>query len=671
MPLLVREELLQVLRKEASGEHPRSKSDVSPGQNGWRLTRDFSDVRYLLSVLLFEGLGGKQNLEEAIEWLISSAKGGCPRAVLDLPRISRAYKFELPVDVQVLLFDWVAQGSTFSPVISFPDRFSFDTLESLDPSLFQTTVDKLENQCRSSATTSSLWGFQWRDALSSACSNFYFAHCAEPRQRSNFLTFVSFAISQATTNTEEFLAFLMSTPEKSTEVRALKDYGSGLQWIHFLANFGMIEVLRTVLNLLKIDLETSDSDGRTPLYFATICGNSSMVDFLLDRGAKAAFGKDEDSTTCLHLVTSFKRQDISRMAQRLVQAEANVNAQTGTGATPLHKALMQTASKSSNHAAAEVLLRCGADPCIRDNDGETPHYWAVVLLQPESLELLLRATQDKMSENDFLFLKAHLFDHLITVPQFDMASFAGSQFPESLDKIVCLLLDESTLRVYKTLPDNGEDSAFFSVSARGKLELMRSICRCLPFVDVNEAEIENNRPALRHAIRHNKYNVVETLLALGANPFYTDSLGENALHVAATYAPELLGLLLRLSNKADTIGEILEAKSIHGLTPFDNAVINGNLDAARTLIDSGASHSQFRCLTKEGTKTTTLGHILSRPSTSLEQIDFLLQLEKSPTISDDGSTVFHALATLNSDIRDEGLFAHSLPKVTQYAILYT
>jgi hypothetical protein len=282
------------------------------------------------------------------------------------------------------------------------------------------------------------------------------------------------------------------------------------------------------------------------------------------------------------------------------------------------------------------------------------HYWAVVLHQPEALELLLKATRSRLSESDFLTLKANLFYHLILVPQIDMASFAGSRFPQSLDEIVRLLLDEPTLDAYKTLPDNGGDSAFYSASGRGKLELMRSICRCFPFVDVNEGEIEYNRPAIQYAIRHNKRSVVETLLSLGANLFYQDSLGENALHVAAEYAPELLDLILELSRKENTLKEMIEAISIHGITPLDKAIMSRYLDTAQTLIRSGASHDQLRCLGEGGKKTTTLGHILGMPSTSLEQVDFLLQFSANVIVSEDGSTVFHALARRSQNIHDEG-----------------
>lgn len=650
MPLAVQNEIYKELEKKVLGNQAPTESHARSEDCQWPIIKEVADIPYLLCTLLFEGVGGTQNLEGAVTWLIVSAKAGCQRARLDLPRILSAYRFELPVDVQALVPGWVAQEA-----LVFQDRFVFDTLESLDESLFATIISEIERRWRLCTVFSDLWGNTWFDALFNACAEFYnFIHDAEFRHSPDLEELGTLAVLHATANADRFLAFLLSTTGESPEKRALKDYGSGLEWIHFLANFGMIEALRNLLDNFKVDIQKSDFQGRTPLYFATICGNSSMVELLLDRGAQASFGRDKKNNTCLHFVTSFRRVDIPRIVQRLIKAGADVNAPNSTGSTPLHKALMQTASATSNFSAAEALLRCGADPCIKDSDGEMPHYWAVVLHQPEALELLLKVTQNRLPESDFLILKANLFDQLILVPQIDMASFAGSRFPQGLDEIVQLLLDGSTLEAYKTLPDNGGDSAFYCASGRGKLELMRSICRCCPFVDVNEGEIEYNRPAMQYAIRHNKRSVVETLLSLGANLFYKDSLGENALHVAATYAPELLDLILELSRKVNNLEEMVESTSIHGLTPLDKAIMNGDLDTAQTLMSSGASCDQLRCLGEEGEKTTTLGHILSLPSASQEQVDFLLQFDASFIVSKDDSTVFHALARRSQNIRDEG-----------------
>ena len=651
MPLAVQNEIYEELRSKALGSQAPIESYARSDVSQLAIIKEVAEVPYLLCALLLQGLGGTQNVEEAIAWLIVSAKAGCQRARLDLPRIISACRSELPTDVQALTPGWVVQE-----VLAFPDRFALDTLESLDPSLFAATISDVERRWRLCTSVPDLWDITWFDALFNACAEFYnFVHHSELSPSFGFGELGPWIVSRSMADADGFLKFLLGTSGEPAEIRALRDYGLGLGWVHFLANFGMAETLHNLLDNLDVDISRSDFQGRTPLYFATICGNSSMVEFLLDQGARAPFGKNKKDNTCLHFVTSFQRHDISRMVERLAKVGVGVNALNCTGSTPLHMALKQTGSATSNLSATEALLRCGADPCMEDSDGEMPHYWTVVWHQPEALELLLEVTQNRLSENEFLTLKANLFDQLILVPQIDMASFAGSRFPQSLDEIVQLLLDEPILEAYKTLPDNGGDGAFYCASARGKLELMRSICRCFPSVDVNEREIEYNRPAMQYAIRHNKRGVVETLLSLGANLFYKDLLGENALHVAATYAPELLDLILERSRKENKLEGMIQATSTEGFTPLDKAVMSDYLDAAKTLINLGASYDQIRCLGEEGTKTTTLGYILSMPFASLEQIDLLTQLGANSVVSEDGSTVFHALARRSQNIRDEGL----------------
>jgi hypothetical protein len=128
----------------------------------------------------------------------------------------------------------------------------------------------------------------------------------------------------------------------------------------------------------------------TPLWYAVARGeNPAMARFLLKRGASpehclwaAAFRDDvetidllvkhgatidpiaEDETPFLSAV----KNSHFAAAERLLRHGANVNVQDSKGLTALHYALR----KDSAPKHVEMLVRHGADPSLRAKDGKTP-----------------------------------------------------------------------------------------------------------------------------------------------------------------------------------------------------------------------------------------------------------------------------------------------------------
>ncbi|KAK4038130.1 hypothetical protein C8A01DRAFT_17749 [Parachaetomium inaequale] len=96
-----------------------------------------------------------------------------------------------------------------------------------------------------------------------------------------------------------------------------------------------------------------DGTQCTPLHDAVGEGQKDMItNLLLSRDPDMVDLRDVDGFTPLH---DASRKNKTEVAERLIEAEANVNAKTKRGATPLHLAASNNAL-----AAAEVLLRAGA-----------------------------------------------------------------------------------------------------------------------------------------------------------------------------------------------------------------------------------------------------------------------------------------------------------------------
>jgi ankyrin repeat protein len=75
------------------------------------------------------------------------------------------------------------------------------------------------------------------------------------------------------------------------------------------------------------------------------------------------------------------------IAQFLVGEGAKINAQDGTGMTPLHVAAL-----TGHSAAVKFLVALGADVNAKDADGHTPMYWAKWSATTQAIKELAAAT---------------------------------------------------------------------------------------------------------------------------------------------------------------------------------------------------------------------------------------------------------------------------------------
>ena len=180
--------------------------------------------------------------------------------------------------------------------------------------------------------------------------------------------------------------------------------------------------------LLKIgtDVNVQDKHQKTPLHFASSCGNFEVTLALLDHGANVN-ARDANGLTPLHRVSpgSVPYHDPHSLAQLLLKRGAEVNAKDENQETPLHSAScmlkLEIARVLLDHGAnihaknvrgqtslhlvsrgdgydrsetrtalVELLLSRGADVDARDEDQMTPFLWSVYWWKPKIAEILLQ-----------------------------------------------------------------------------------------------------------------------------------------------------------------------------------------------------------------------------------------------------------------------------------------
>ena len=163
------------------------------------------------------------------------------------------------------------------------------------------------------------------------------------------------------------------------------------------------ESLAGLLSDRGVDVNGRDKDGTTPLHLACYNGHVDIAMILLDHGAQPN-AEDIRGQTPLHQVLSGNHnyQDLSlleamisgrpqcyqydalRLAQKLLECGANVNAQNKDHETPLHLTLRRLLPDM-----AQFLLEHGADVNTKNSRGKSPLQFASGRKRREMKRLLL------------------------------------------------------------------------------------------------------------------------------------------------------------------------------------------------------------------------------------------------------------------------------------------
>ena len=115
---------------------------------------------------------------------------------------------------------------------------------------------------------------------------------------------------------------------------------------------------------------STQSDGLTPLFYASKFGHTSIVKLLLEEGADPNLYVKRwwMEPTCIHAATMRGHIDVVKL---LLNAGANINCRNEHLYTPLI-----TASRWNHLETAHYLLENGADPNLTDNNGMRAVTWA-------------------------------------------------------------------------------------------------------------------------------------------------------------------------------------------------------------------------------------------------------------------------------------------------------
>jgi ankyrin repeat protein len=328
---------------------------------------------------------------------------------------------------------------------------------------------------------------------------------------------------------------------------------------------GNLKVLDTLLSS-GVSPDTPDAHGQTPLYIAISSNGIGAVDLLLkwnaDPNAHLTRGRDNGQYPITPLQYAAQKGDL-RIAGRLIDAGAQINATGIAGRTPLHFAGGRQLSMM------QLLIEKGADVNARDAEGASPLDDAVWNGSLDAVAILL-AHGARLNEPD---------THTGATP-LNEAAFRGHaqviQYLLQFHPDLNIRDKQGFLPLQNAVRMGKEESALLLLEAEPGNALVES--------------------TLAAAIRKDEALVVEAMVRRGASP--NDPLGSGATpldQACSDGAIKTARVLLDQHADPNNAGR-------NGSTPLEDAALKGFDAIAALLLEHGARIDQVNA----GSGTTAL-----------------------------------------------------------------
>lgn len=277
---------------------------------------------------------------------------------------------------------------------------------------------------------------------------------------------------------------------------------------HMYASVGDLQKLKKLLKksyFMELICST-DKDGSTALHKAASKNKFSAIKLLLESGAKVD-ALDIVQSTPLHWACANGHLEATQI---LCKYNAQVNVKDKYGYSPLHLCL-----RKKEYKVADFLLLMGADLNFKKGDGQTVLHNCSEKGDIQTLTWLLSKPKILINRKD----KAG------NTPVMLAAAKGHVKVVEMLmkkDLQSCTIRNECNENMIHLAAYAGHKAIVFLVAS-----LSPSICNTM----LNEYDIHNKTP-LHHSVQTNQFQMVKTLLNMGAEVNPQDSLGNTPLHYA-------------------------------------------------------------------------------------------------------------------------------------------
>uniref|UniRef100_A0A8C3UJL1 Ankyrin repeat domain 27 n=1 Tax=Catharus ustulatus TaxID=91951 RepID=A0A8C3UJL1_CATUS len=352
-----------------------------------------------------------------------------------------------------------------------------------------------------------------------------------------------------------------------------------------------------------------DDRGYTPLHIAAICGQTSLVDLLVAKGA-IVNATDYHGSTPLHLACQKGYQNVTLL---LLHYKASTDVQDNNGNTPLHLACTYGHEDCVKALVYYDVHSCRLD--IGNEKGDTALHIAARWGYQGIIEVLLQnganpEIQNRMKETSLqCALNSKLFDFYmffpnckspLRSPQHSTETFSRGSSVSSLSSASTDIRQEEAKNSYKEVryllewvEEDLEDED--DTASTSKPEFCHPLCQCSKCgpaqkfsricangLGVNVSNQDGFTP-LHMAALHGHRELAALLLRHGANANTKNAQLAAPLHLACQRGhSQVVKCLIDYNAKQNK-------KDIYGNTPLIYACVNGHYETTVLLLQHGAS----------------------------------------------------------------------------------
>ncbi|CRF32722.1 ankyrin [Brachyspira suanatina] len=363
----------------------------------------------------------------------------------------------------------------------------------------------------------------------------------------------------------------------------------------------------------KVEGDSFNIGGATPLMFAIFKNNARIVKQLIDKNADVK-ARDNEGTPVFLYACSFGNGNIIRML--LVKDRTLVNDKTSNGnINGLHYAASLNNLETINFLIKNVNVNIND----RDSNGCTALYYAAYYKKREAYNLLIKLGANKDIGDNYGVKPEYILSGGSSAVDLDDNS-------NSNDDNLLTNTDDENMFIARTIQTSDTNAlrnimmySNFNMNSviiayetpltyaihLGKDDMVNELLKYrmnntniinietsfLPAEEVYFDESTNGIEAvgnvylgdaspLQYAIFNGNTNIINTLLKLGADINRKDSLGNNALMYAASYgSAETIDTILNYSSNAYRVVDV------YGDTPLHNAAALGNTNTLIALMN--------------------------------------------------------------------------------------
>ena len=320
----------------------------------------------------------------------------------------------------------------------------------------------------------------------------------------------------------------MSGEGDADAVQLLIDAGADIEMkncdgcspLHYACESGALDVVKKLVRA-GAGVCVTDNNGRTCLTLAVYsnCGHTETVRYLVGLPEVDVNHRDGDNNTALHWAVEQNHTDI---AQLLIDAGADIEMKNCDGCSPLH-----CACDSGALDVVKMLVEAGAGVRDTDNGGSTCLTLAASCGCTETVRYLVGLPEVDVNHRDSdnnTVLHCASGEGDADVVQLLIDAGADIEMKNSGSSPLHCACQSGVLKIVKMLVEAGAgvcatnndgDTCLTIAAYFGHTETVRYLVG-LPEVDVNHRDANNNT-ALHLAVEQNHTDVVQLLIAAGAD----------------------------------------------------------------------------------------------------------------------------------------------------------